>query len=833
MEILKRLTKANLKQNIKRTIGTTIGIILSVALICAVAGMISSFRATLIEETVQKEGYYHVMVDTVTKEDYEDFKLNRDISKIYPLYNVGYAKFTSEKEISFPFLRIYSSAKNVSEALKFEITDGNYPSSKEEIVVSKKFLKDTGLNIGDEIEYDVGKRFTLDGYELHDNNPYIENEENLKEVTKRKYKIVGIVTRQGWSDIYFGLTNGEETDNIKTFISYKNPKEYNKSTAELIKNNNKDDYPYSYNRELLRWEAFAMSDDTVTSILMVAAIVIGIIVITSIFCIRNSFAISTTEKMKMFGMLSSVGATKKQIKKSVIMEGLILASIGIPLGILSGIFADFVLIKVINLILGNGEVIGLNLVFKISLLPILISVILGYITIYLSSLSSARKASKVSPIDNLKSNNEINIKSKKLKTPKIISKIFKTGGELAYKNLKRSKRKYRTTVLSLTISIFVFISMYSFIKEGFNQSELYYKDYDYNISIFKHNGEDQTDSIEEIKKLSGVDEIYVVSHLKNYEYIKIYDMSKVNEDIEDREYMKDEDGREYKGLEVLGLDDETFKKYAKKIKANYDEVKDKGILVDEVMFYVENGESSKSVISRAYKYKKGDIIKSELSNTKKPFEIKIGEITKERPYGYENTYYSGGFIVINKDYFKDLNYITNSIYIYSKDPDELCDKIGKLNLNLSIINLEEQYRNEKAMTLVISIFLYGFITVITLIGITNIFNTITSNMELRSTEFAMLKSIGMTKKEFNRMINLETLFYSSKSLIYGTILGLIGSYAIHLAFSEKNVLKYSIPYTAILICIVAVILIVYIIMKYSISKINKQNTIETIRNENI
>ena len=106
-------------------------------------------------------------------------------------------------------------------------------------------------------------------------------------------------------------------------------------------------------------------------------------------------------------------------------------------------------------------------------------------------------------------------------------------------------------------------------------------------------------------------------------------------------------------------------------------------------------------------------------------------------------------------------------------------------------------------------------------------------MELRQKEFAMLKSVGMTKKEFNHMINLETLFYSSKSLIYGSILGIIGSYFVHRAFAGKIDTQFVLPYKAILICILFVFIVVYMIMKYSMNKINKQNMIETIRKENI
>lgn len=152
---------------------------------------------------------------------------------------------------------------------------------------------------------------------------------------------------------------------------------------------------------------------------------------------------------------------------------------------------------------------------------------------------------------------------------------------------------------------------------------------------------------------------------------------------------------------------------------------------------------------------------------------------------------------------------------------------------MEVVNYEEQAKQEKTMVLVIQIFLYGFISVITLIGVTNIFNTITSNMELRQKEFAMLKSIGMTKKEFNRMINLETIFYGTKSLLYGVALGMFGTYFLYMSFKSQNGDKFFLPSSAIILSIVSVFILIFVIMKYSVRKINKQNTIETIRKDNI
>ena len=150
-----------------------------------------------------------------------------------------------------------------------------------------------------------------------------------------------------------------------------------------------------------------------------------------------------------------------------------------------------------------------------------------------------------------------------------------------------------------------------------------------------------------------------------------------------------------------------------------------------------------------------------------------------RPSGMENAYYDGGFLFLNTKYFNNINYYPYKLLIDTNNSEQLTKDIASIDSDLYVYDISKVAKEEKSMVLVISIFLYGFITVITLIGTTNIFNTITSNMELRQKEFAMLKSVGMTKKEFNRMINLETLFYSTKALIYGTILGIIGSYAVH------------------------------------------------------
>lgn len=848
MNILNKLTIKSLKLNKKRSLGTIIGIILSVALICAVSNMVSSFRETLIQNAINESGYWHIRLYNVSNDKLKRLKLNKDIDNIYTISEDGYAKLDTIKNEYKPYLKFYGMNKETFNNLEFKLIKGRFPKNDNEIIISEHLNKNgkANLKIDDEITVNVGDRVTLeDDYVLNDSNPFDKGNEIIKNPNTKKYRVVGIIKRPDVSfepmsaPAYTTITTSTNEDNFSVFISLKNPRDKN-SFVELLGARNYDEvvnmginnprYDYTLNNELLRWEALKFSDSTFSMLLSIAEVVIFIIIFTSIFCIRNSFAISTTEKMRMYGMLSSVGATKKQIKKSVLTEGFILGSIAIPIGIICGIIAVFVLLKIVNLLLGDFLFNNIDgMVFKVSFIAIIISIILGFVTIYFSAISSAKKASKVSPIDNLRNTNDIKISSKKLKTPKLIKNVFKTGGVLAYKNLKRSKKKYRTTVVSLTVSIFVFISMFTFINEGFKQSGNYYQNYDYNYRI-TFNNNSSMDEISEIRNLDSVNASYLVYYAKSS--ILIDDISKINpkEPLECEYDKNDKCIKKYARLNIILLDDSTFKSYVKKVKGNYDYLKDKGILTDMYRFY--DNKSKKEYEDRIYTYKSGDTIDSKLLNDDN-MSIDIGLVSNIMPYGFENVYSNGGYIVLNNKYFNNIDYYGADLMIDSLDTEQLTNNILNIDSELNYYDMDEEAKAERSIVIVISIFLYGFIGVITLIGVTNIFNTITSNMELRQKEFAMLKSVGMTKKEFNHMINLETLFYSSKSLIYGSILGIIGSYFVHRAFAGRIDTQFVLPYKAILICILFVFIVVYMIMKYSMNKINKQNMIETIRKENI
>lgn len=848
MNVLSKLSIKNLMLNKKRTISTIIGIILSVALICGVATLSTSMQATLIENAINEYGYYHLKISDVDKKAIETFENNRDIDRVLKIGVEGDAVIHNSTSDSITLFRIFSMSEENFKDLKFSLIDGRFPVNENEIIINKNIITSAAidLKIGDTVEFDLGEiDFTEDG------------EMNIASSKTKSYKIVGIISRpnrsfESYNDPYTIITNEFDTKENDVYITLKEPKEYKSSIPEILGGKDYEEvreapenmkYPnFEENKELLRWEQFAFSDSTVTMLYSVVGVVLFVIIFTSVFCIRNSFAIATTEKIKMYGMLASVGATKKQIRRNVIFECMILGVIGIPLGIISGIFAIFVLLKIVNGLIGNYLLAYVEgIIFKVTFSPIIIATVLGVITIYLSAISSARKASKVSPIENLRGSNEINLKRKKLKTPKIISKLFKTGGVLAYKNLKRSKRKYRTTVTSIAVSIFIFITLNAFITNAFELSGDYYETYDYNMMVQGFNRDSVSpDLVNEVIKLDNIDEYYITY---DGNYLEVSDESKVNN--EDGAGMMDEEnydeekqefyrtGKRYSNLKIVGLNDETFKKYAKKIGANYDKVKDKAILCDTYSYYDANSEKMKEL--RRYYVQENDSIQGEIHSRleEQKAEFKIGEITDIKPYGFERYDMPGGFLVLNEKYTKNIEFNVYGVLIQSENTDQVQEDVQEISYDLFVRNYEAEAREQNGMVMVVNIFLYGFISVITLIGVTNIFNTITSNMELRQKEFAMLKSIGMTKKEFNNMINLETLFYGTKAWIYGTILGLIGTLALYRAFEVKMDGDIYIPVIPIIISAIFVFVFIFIIMRYSIAKINKQNTIETIRKENI
>ena len=464
--------------------------------------------------------------------------------------------------------------------------------------------------------------------------------------------------------------------------------------------------------------------------------------------------------------------------------------------------------------------------FSFSLISIILSIFLGIITVYFSAFKSAKKASKVSLIDSIRNSANIKIKPKKLKSSKIVKKWFGIGGDISYKNLKRNKKKYRTTVVSIIVSVAVFIALSTFMDLAFKSIKSDLISFDYNVSMqvadkALHNKALETVNLEGVKNYGVIKSNSLIIDKPKFSqnYLKISKENKLETD---------------NNIFLVTVSEKEYQSFIKSLNLDYDQVKDKGILFDTINlnYYSIKNKKNKEYYTRKYDYQKGDLIESKIEDTETKFSIEIAKVVDKEPFigdELENI-----IIVSNNLFEKYASSERMEIYYDAKDASKLQDDIDDImkDVEYYVNNIEENAKIMNNLFTLIGIFLYGFIIVISLIGITNIFNTITTSMELRKQEFAMLKSIGMTKAEFNKMIRLESIFMGVKSLLFGITIGSILSYLLYKILVVPGKV-FSFPILAISISIIVVFLLITVIMKYSISKINKQNTIETIRNENI
>lgn len=895
MKILNKLTVKNLKLNKSRTIVTIIGIMLSCALIMVVAGMAASAQQTMVNLQINITGNYDLFVKGANKKIIDNAQANRNVKDIYIKQNLGCAYLPQAKFDTKPYINVVAfNEKSFTDCFNVTLKEGRLPQNGNELVLSQSVIENSKVDykLGDTVALDLGKRVYVSGDEIPlDDTDYFNDTkgtEKLVDTHKKTYTVVGVFNKV--SSSYFAadsnsasssaFTLAEENADINDlFISFTSDgeKDYITTSGEILNltgddfDNLKNDFEVylengdfdeaSINKDLLRYKGFALSDEYMSMLFSLAVIIIVIIAISSIFVIRNSFAISITEKTKLYGMLASVGATSKQIRHNVLFEGFVLGIIGIPAGILLGVGVIALLVVILNALLEN-MLNGISFVYAVPWWVAVISAVMSAVIILFSTLSSAFRASRIAPITAIRGNNDIKInknKRKSYKAPRFIKKLFGVGGEIAYKNLKRSKKKYRTTVISIIVTVAMFISISTFIEYGMKITGDHFKDIPYNITV-KANDKLSYDEYENIYKriIADTDINSSIKACENY-YGNIVGLTDY--------YTEDAKAAELSGGDlayVFGVDNKSFKEYVTALGYNYDDVKDKALITNDFKYYNSDNILIKgkefdlpmNTVVKLYpngnpSYTEDDI--KEIQKTDPDFVYNPDDyksvdlviydtINKEVPgsivSGIMSTLNEGS-VLVSEDYFKKLfgednDYTTRVIVIDSADPVNTVEYINNLDIeNLDVFNINEQKEMMNAVVLIIAIFAYGFIIVISLIGITNVFNTINTNMRLRSKEFAMLKSIGMTKKEFNRMIRLESLFYGLKSLLIGVPLGLLGGYAIFKATGNTIMLDYSFPTMAVLISIVFVFFVVWLIMKISISKVNKQNIIETIRNDNI
>lgn len=795
MNILKQLMFKHTVMNKKRTIVMIVGIVLSISLIIMILSLTVSFKSSIIDYLERTKGNYHYMFRNVPSGDINKFDRNVAIDSYF---------ITRERNIGIKILEIDKQGLN---NLPIVISEGRMISDYSEILISK-YLRDS--NSG----YQIGN--IINGYlivgVMEWNDEEIDGITLLNQIDRNeKVDLYVKYTEYGLKNRYFVTSNILGIDN-KIYSETRGGVLTNSSNSlELEKEIALAKYSVYVNQELVDFSSNSFHPVIMKVIYVIAGIILLIIIITSIYCIRNGFEISLSERIKEYGMLISIGMTFKQLRKSVLLEAWLIFLIGMPLGIGLGIGSNFIFSLIVNKLVVNDM--GFYLKWRVSGVAILIGIILSMITMYFSVRKSMKIIINSNLINAIKGNNYDN--SVRVKTPYLITRFFGLSGDIAYKNIFRGKGKYTVIITSVVIWVFSFVTLSSFDAFISSKLESVYKDNDYNLIVSLNSDGVYNEMI--------TDKIVNIPLIREYAVIKQGNFAIKNPRFS--EYSRSYYGDNYDvyGLTVESLSLEEYMRYTKKlgIKGN---TEDKAILVDK---------------KGTFDYKKGDVIKGDSFNEygSSELSIEIAMVSNIDPLGVKASYNDVKLVVSEKsiDRYNPGDDIV--LYIKTDKSEMVYEKIEllvKKHEGVYVENKDREYRTSKILIRLIRIFLYGIMIMISVVGLTNIFNTVSTSISLRMREYAIFKSIGMDSKQFNKMVRLESLFYLGYSLILGIFLGICLSYFAYFVLTRRvEEVSYVFPYKGIIYSVLIVSGLIFMIMRYSLRMIDKNSLMSVIRQDNI
>lgn len=898
MNILNQFTLRTLKKNKVRTLVTIIGIILSMAMFTAVTTSIVSIQRYMLDLTTSREGIWQGQADGISQKEAEAVKDDVEVEDYTLLSTLGYAKLEDCKNADKPYLFISGLQKNSQEFVALNVTEGRLPKNSSEILLPSHLKNNGGISyeVGDTFTVEVGKR-TIGGEELNQYNPYYSEEEDIKEEIidsiSHTYTVSGICDRPSMEPysapgyMAFTLDDGMQTDSYSIYFTLKNAKDVDKYLAEKFSGHSSTTHT-----SLLRYMGVFGSVGINNMMYGMAVILMSIIMFGSISLIYNAFSISISERTKQFGLLKSVGATKKQMRQSVLFEAGILCLIGIPFGILAGIGGMSITFYCVNNIFKSviGMAEGVSLHAVVSLPAVLVAVVAGTLTVFISAIIPAARAVKMPPIQAIMQSADVKIKRKKVKTSWLTYKLLGFEGMIADKNFKRNRKKYRATVLSLFMSIVLFIASSGFTAYLTESFSVMYTEQPYDIYWSMDMGkENDCDMIRsQIEEMSGVDETAYV--------VETIGMTKLPFDVVHEDCLamieqkyRDQVDRKNKemGIEIsfVYVDDVSYKKYleendlpldtylGKNAKALvWDTVKtwkdddpiqtfsvfektitdNRAMVIKDVTGDRDNVYYSWSdwntMEQMFYDSNNNEDIKFSAEEACVELDYEIGGINvTKRPWFAEDVSFRDKLLVTlpysaAEIYTEPMLYMNKATYKVKANDHRIAyeeistyfDKGDGSSYDIgNIWDSGEEKESGEALILIISIFSYGFIILISLIAIANVFNTISTNVMLRRREIAMLKSVGMTQKSFKKMMNYECIFYGLKGLLFGLPVSFGVIWLIYKAVANGWNVSFFIPWKSVGIAVVSVFAVVFATMMYAMFKIKDENTVEALRNENL
>lgn len=897
MNIFSKITAKTMRANRVRTVVTIIGVVLSTSMITAVATFGTSFQRFLVNYSIERDGNWHVAVNGARSDQVKGLAGQKDTAKAAVVRILGYAWFDPvvKKSPDIPYLYVRSLSEEAIDMLPAEMKEGRMPQKKDEIAVPAVLLanedEDRQTKVGDTLTLELGER-SFQGERLGQNNPYMgeefEDGETFTPLETRTFTVVGIYS--AWPDVSYGASGydvlagpvEDETAYQDVFIELKNPR----NVYDFAKENLTVEGAYIlYNDSLLRW--LGIADNSNLTVVMGGLLTILIVVIMagSVTLIYNAFSISLRERTVQFGLLSSIGATKRQLQSAMRYEAFFVSAVGIPLGILAGIGGIGVTLHFIGGGLTrfiHGTDMGIPL--YVPVWAVAAAAVIAFVTIMLSVWIPSRRIRKITPMEAIRSSADIRVRPGEVKSGKWVSAIFGLEGMMASKNYKRDRRKYRATVVSLTMSIGLFTTAGLFniylMETGAFILEAPETDLEYGIysDVEQHEAEaeailDRTEGIQSVSKhYHGSCFLKAPKEWYESEILNIYmqefaeeDTAAGDEDTETKTKGADMDAdvrpgdgdqigsmQEWLNVAMVVLSDRDFERFAKEQKVDVSDYQDS----DHVRVMYLN--AAKQFNPETERYEKKEIFpegaegvyqagyvryneENDHAFIDEAMEFELADAVKDVPDSFEEYRGRGGVVFFPESMYhrfradfseEDLNAVYK---IKCQNPAETYgDLETKLNVqglldSGYLENKREEYETDRNTIVAIKVLTYGFVILISLIAVANVFHTVSTNLMLRRKEFAMLRSMGMSPQGFRKMMNYECLIYGIRSMFYGILITVLISAALNRSLGAGADVEFLMPWGYIAAAVAGVFAVVFLTMLYTMSVIRKNNIVEELK----
>lgn len=881
MNIVNRLTLRCLKMNRRRTAVTIIGIALSVTMLTALSTILFSCMDLMQREVITREGEWHAALSGVPANQVEKLEKGNHVESVLLTREIGFAQFPESSNPNKPYFYIREYNTPAFSYLGVKLAQGRLPEQEGEAVITKDVLEafsgETTYQIGDTVTLTTGYRTEImqKGKKEEESrlsrSSFYSSGETFHPKGKRTYTLTGIIEPYyqdemeqtygaayhliGYCDASSFAANGEKTEPMLIFHPLN--RSIYQETATLAQQVGAEDY--HFHRGLLQMYGLTSRGSMQLALYLFVGVLLLIVLVGSSALIYNAFSISVAERSQYLGMLASVGATRQQKRRSVYFEGLVLGAVSIPIGLLAGIGGIGVTLHFVGPMIAQVADLTQEVRLVVSPASILAAVALSVFVIFLSVHKPARMASHTMPIDAIRQTREVRLRGKDVHTSRLTRKCFGFAGEIALKNLKRNRSRYRTTVFSLTVSVVLFLTVSFGIQLAVRAYGGETKADSYDMMIQTYDPQVREQLYDKILQEKSITRYTMIDSLGASTYLP---REKIQEGFLTMEKMEEKNGQYLVPVSILALDEQSFRAYLSEIgekESTFDSREYRAVLVNRQMWHGKDEETGESVakVIDLLKLRKGESIALQDVDYESKTATLLGSltvaaVTGQNPFAVEEM--SGVIFVVpertgqamrtdfakrvqqeQREYYQS---IYPAIYLNTTDHraiSELAESYNTVGFQDRVMLVDNAVQKEQAQNMItlISVFAGGFIALITLICMANMFNTISTSVALRRREFAMLKSAGMTPKGFGKMIRYESLFYAIKTLLYGLPVSFLLMGLLQKILGSNFEVSFRFPWIPLLCAVAGVFAIVGMTMLYASSKLKKDQIIDALKDDNI